>query len=71
MGATFPFQTFRNILFENTASWDVIGYCLYQGIDSKISLLILSEFKQIDCFLKGIRKTFWGTTKKCENKNLS
>ena len=21
--------------------------------------------------LKGLRKTFWGTTKKCENKNLS
>ena len=48
-------------------------------MNAKISVLViciegiiyLLLYNLTDCTFKDLHKTFWGTTKKCENKNLS
>ena len=53
---------------ENTVSWPILQLLALYGLVSTERSPIKKPAAES---LKGLRKTIWGTTKKCENKNFN
>ena len=56
--------------------WELNTFRSIPGLGEKIKLNLYFQtslwcLKSFYEGLKGLHKTFWGTTKKCENKNLT